>query len=85
MNDPTESKRRQLAAEINAHSQSRKALEAAHGEVWNTAELSEDFEVLTFAAPFVVVRRKIDRVRGSLQFQHAPRLYYAFEPETSVR
>jgi len=80
MTDPTESVRRALVAEINAHPQSRKALEAAHGEVWDTAELSENFEVVGFGAPFVVVIRKSDRVRGSLQFQHAPRFYYEFRP-----
>jgi hypothetical protein len=34
---------------------SREALEAEHGKVWDTKQLSEDFEVLGFAAPLVVV------------------------------
>lgn len=79
MTDPTESVRRALVADINAHPQARKNLEAAYGEVWDTAELSENFEVLGFGAPFVVVIRKSDRVRGSLQFQHSPRFYFAFQ------
>jgi hypothetical protein len=29
-------------------------------------------------APFVVVRRKADGVKGSLMFQHMPRFYYGF-------
>ena len=80
--DNTENIRRELVREINAHPRSRADLEAIHGHVWDTAELSADFEVLGFAAPFVVVVRKADGVRGALQFQHSPRFYYAFELAT---
>ena len=50
MLDPTEAVRHQLVAEINAEPGSREALEALHGQVWNTEELSRDFEVLGFMA-----------------------------------
>jgi hypothetical protein len=43
---------------------------------WTTEELMEEFEVEGFQAPFVVVTRKSDGVRGSLQFTHSPRLYF---------
>lgn len=76
--DPTETIRRQQVAEINAEPGSREALQAKHGEVWNTQELQEDFQVLGFLSPYVVVRRKSDGRKGSLQFQHTPRLYYGF-------
>jgi len=46
--------------------------------VWNTEELSEDYEVIGFMAPFVVVRRKGDGKKGSLEFQHQPRFYFGF-------
>ena len=36
--------------------------------------------MLGFAAPLVVVRRKSDRVKGSLMFQGSPRFYFGFEP-----
>jgi hypothetical protein len=49
--------------------------------VWNTLGLTRDFEVIQFAAPFVVVVRKSDSVRGSLAFTHAPRYYYDFKPD----
>ena len=81
MSDPTESIRREMVAEINAEPGSRAALEAKHGQVWDTRRLSDDFQVLGFAAPLVVVRRKSDRVRGSLFFQHSPRFYFGFQPE----
>jgi hypothetical protein len=55
-------------------------LEAEHGQVWDTQELGRDFVVQGFMAPYVVVQRKSDGQRGSLMFQHAPRLYFAFEP-----
>jgi hypothetical protein len=81
MADETEAIRREMVANINANAGPRAELEQQYGEVWDTAELSRDFEVLGFAAPFVVVRRRSDRVRGSLLFQHHPRIYYSFQPE----
>jgi hypothetical protein len=80
MTDETEPLRRERLAEINAQPGTREALEAQYGQVWTTAELSEDFEVLGFAAPLVVVRRKSDDKKGSLEFQHNPRLYFNFVP-----
>jgi hypothetical protein len=80
MTDPTESIRRQMLTEINAQPGSREYLEAKHGQVWNTSELSDDFEVIGFAAPLVVVRRKSDGQKGSLMFQASPRFYFGFEP-----
>ncbi|MHB8971258.1 MAG: hypothetical protein ACYC4N_12495 [Pirellulaceae bacterium] len=81
MNDPTEAIRRQRLAEINAEPGSREALVGQHGQVWDTQELGRDFQVLGFAAPLVVVRRKSDGVRGSLEFQHQPRFYFSFQAE----
>jgi hypothetical protein len=80
MNDPTETIRRQRLAEINAEPGSRAALEAQHGKVWSTDELSEEFEVLGFMAPLVGVRRRSDGRKGSLEFQHNPRFYFNFQP-----
>ena len=48
---------------------------------WDTSELQRDFEVLGFGAPFVSVRRKADGVKGTLQFNHSPRIYWGFEEE----
>ena len=80
MSDPTESIRRQRLAEINLVPGSREALEAEYGQVWDTGELANDFEVIGFMAPLVVVRRRADGVKGSLEFQHSPRLYFGWEP-----
>ena len=63
--DPTEQIRRELLVEINAAPGSREYLEHKHGQVWDTAQLSEDFEVLGFMAPVVVVRSKCDGSRGA--------------------
>lgn len=78
MSDSTEPIRRERLAEINTESGSRASLEAQYGRVWTTQELSEEFQVLGFLAPIVVVRRKTDGVKGSLEFQHQPRLYFNF-------
>ena len=80
MNDETEAVRRRQLAEINAEPGSREAMEARHGQVWDTLELARDFTVVGFMAPYVVVCRKADGQRGSLMFQHDPRLYFGFEP-----
>ena len=80
MNDPTEPIRRQRLVELNAEPGSRQALEAQYGKVWATDELGVDFEVIGFMAPLVVVRRKADGVKGSLEFQHQPRYYFNFQP-----
>ena len=79
MNDETETARRARLAEINAQPGSREALEAIHGKVWDTDELAADFEVIGFLAPFVVVRRNVDGVKGSLEFQHNPRFFFNFQ------
>ena len=47
-------------------------------KTWTTDELQEDFEVIGFQAPFVVVRRKSDGVLGSLQFTQSPRVYFGW-------
>ena len=78
MNDPTEEARRERLAEINAEPGSREALVAQHGQVWDAQQLAQDFEVIGFLAPLVVVRRKADGVKGSLEFQHMPRFYFNF-------
>ena len=79
MSDPTEAFRREMVQVINATPGSREALEAEHGQVWDTTQLQEDFQVLSFAAPYIVVRRKSDEQKGSLTFQHSPRLYYGWQ------
>jgi hypothetical protein len=79
--DATEATRRQLVAEINAGPGGRAALTEEHGRVWDTVELRDEFEVLGFLAPFVVVRRRQDGMRGTLRFQHSPRFYFSFVPD----
>jgi hypothetical protein len=87
MSDPTEFPRRVIQAEIHAEIESdipfreRARLDIKYGfkNVWDTDELQNDFEVLAFMAPFCVVKRKSDGVKGSVQFQHDPRFYFNFQ------
>jgi hypothetical protein len=81
MSDPTEFIRRTEVASINANPGSREYLEAKHGAVYDTSELQAEFTVLGFMAPYVVVQRKSDGVKGSVKFQHDPRLYYSFSAD----
>jgi len=78
MPDTTESFRRDRLVEINTECGSRETLEAKYSQVWDTNQLSKDFQVSSFAAPFVLVRRKSDGAKGSLEFQHFPRFYFNF-------
>ncbi|MBY0523628.1 MAG: hypothetical protein K2R98_09515 [Gemmataceae bacterium] len=82
MTDDTEASRRERLVEINSQPDSREALEAVYGQVWTTDQLRDDFEVIGFMAPLVVVHRKADGVKGSLEFQHAPRFFFNFAPHT---
>lgn len=51
------------------------------GPTWTTEELQRDFEVTGFAAPFVVVKRKSDGKRGTLEFTARPRVYFGFQED----
>jgi len=50
-------------------------------ESWTTEQVREQFEVLGFMAPFVVVRRKSDGALGSLMFKHSPRVYFGWQAD----
>ena len=76
-----ETRRRERLEAINGQPGSREALEATHGQVWDTEELQRDFAVLGYMAPYVVVCRKSDGQRGSLELQHQPRLYFNFKAD----
>ena len=76
--------RRARALELNRNAEARQQLLARHAEVWDTEELARDFELIGFAAPYVVVRRKADGEMGSLEFQHHPRFYFNFEPDSAA-
>jgi len=77
----TETIRRAMVATINAEPGPRELLELEYGQVWDTGQMTKDFDVLGFGAPFVVVQRKSDDQKGTLMFQHNPRFYFAFREE----
>jgi len=78
--DVTENIRREMTQEINSKKAEKELLEVEHGQVWNTEELTNEFEVQGFLAPFVVVIQKKSGVRGSMMFQDYPRFYFDFNP-----
>jgi len=79
MNDETEEMRRLRQAQLNAEAGDRRKLEKQYGEVWDTDQLRERFDVQGFSAPFVVVRERTTGKRGSLEFQHLPRFYFNWQ------
>ena len=81
MYDPTEITRRSMVAEINHEPGSKEALQSEYGDVYDTSEAQEHFEFIGFMAPFAVVRKKSDGIKGSIMFQDYPRFYFKFQPE----
>lgn len=79
MNDPTEGARRALIPTMPAELAAR--VEAGE-QIWDTQTMQADFEAIGFMAPFIVVRRRSDGVRGTLMFDHSPRWYFGWEPES---
>ena len=87
--DPTEAGRRLLVPIINASTDAELAdvaavVSAETGEApaeYDTAALQAAFEVESFAAPYVLVRRKSDGATGTLMFRHSPRVYFGFVPD----
>jgi len=70
MTDETEGIRRFLTEAVNS------GLIAPEGKEWTTDELTQEFEVLGFAAPYVIVRHRTTGKKGSLMFRHQPRVYF---------
>lgn len=79
--DETESYRRQRQADLNADTSTKSELEQKYGQVWTTTELTTEFEVIGFMAPYVTVKRLSDNQKGSLEFRHAPRYYFSFHAD----
>lgn len=75
--DPTEDIRREMIAT----GQPQRDLAEAKDR-WTTDELTRDFAVISFAAPFVVARRRDTGVEGTLEFTHSPRVYFDWKPNT---
>jgi len=78
MEDPTEGIRRLLVERYNVAPGSRESLEIEYGEVYDTQQVQEKFEILGFMAPFVHCVRRSDGVKGMLTFQDRPRFYFDF-------
>jgi hypothetical protein len=86
MYDETENARRARISELNTglteNKDARRAeLEAEYGKVWNRTELSQDFTVIGFMAPLVVVKEKATGKKGSLEFCHSPRYYFNWQED----
>lgn len=82
VNDP---ERRMLHRWINEHCRTPEEMRVELAnlkmstETWGPDELRERFEVLYFEEPFVVVVDRISGEKGSLMFQHKPRIYFGFD------
>lgn len=43
--------------------------------------MQEEFDALGFMSPLIVVSRKSDGVKGSLEFSHSPRFYFNWQAD----
>lgn len=78
--DETEQYRRARQAELNSEAGARAELEAHYGQVWSTEELRlSKWEVIGFAAPYVIVQDRDTGKKGTLEFQHSPRFYWGYQ------
>ena len=79
--DKTETIRRKLVTIINSDPTEKEELEIEYGsdDVFDTGEASKKFDFIGFMAPFAVVKRKKDGVKGTLTFQDHPRYYFNFQ------
>lgn len=89
MIDETEQARRIRMGELHALTTEQenelnlvRELESRYGKVWDSQGLRNDYEVLGFMAPLVVVRRRSDGQKGSLEFTHIPRAYFNWMPDS---
>lgn len=64
---------------MSIHDYSTGETPAADEPQWDTTEMQRDFEAIGFSAPYIVVRRRSDGVKGTLQFNHSPRIYFGFQ------
>jgi len=80
MTDNTESIRRAMIESGQPH------IDLANApQRWTTEQLGREFTVHSFMAPFVVVTRKADGVKGSMEFTHSPRFYFNFVADEEGR
>ena len=73
MKDPTERLRRGMIASGAPERDLAKA-----DKRWTTEEMSAEFTVQSFMAPFVFVTRRSDGTKGTMEFVHSPRVYFNF-------
>lgn len=64
---------------VSAETATRKVLETKYGKVWNTEELSEEYEQTGSLGLVILVRRRSDGRNGSMEFHHSPRFYFHFK------
>ena len=48
-------------------------------QTWDTTALQQEFSVDGFGGGMVVVTRKADGVKGTLEFNGSPRVYHTFK------
>lgn len=54
------------------------AIQEEGGECWSTEEVTQEFDILGFMAPFCTAVRMETGKKGTLAFVHRPRIYYGW-------
>ena len=54
----------------------KEELQKTYGQVWTTDELTSEFSIESFLAPFCFGVHRETGKKYSIQFQHSPRFYF---------
>lgn len=73
--------RKEYARKLNAKPRPRADLDRLFQITLDPEQLRENYEVISFFAPFVYVRNKFSNAEDILVFQHSPRFYWQFEQD----
>lgn len=57
----------------------RRRLEKQYGQVWNSNEMHQEFEILKITGSGFVVERRADGKRGSMDYLPSPLFYFDFQ------
>ena len=70
-----------MGIQIKDYGKTSEEIEKIADKKLTTSEMQELYIVHAFAAPYVIVTRKSDNVRGTLEFGHSPRVYFNFKAD----
>lgn len=75
---------RLLQQYINRNPKTKEDLSRDYDCVWDSREVTDEFEILGYKSPFAIAECKQTGTRGTLIFQNEPRFYFGWDPERLI-